>query len=81
VGRPGDLREEAIEFVLEFLTSEPMAWESLERAAEARSIASPATLGLVRAELNKEGKIEQIGKGKAAKWVRTSRAHAQRQSA
>lgn len=68
VGRPSAEREAAITFVLGALTDEPVAWETLQRSAEARAVASPSTLNQVRADLAKEGKIVQVGKGKATKW-------------
>lgn len=70
VGRPSSEREAAEEFVLEYLSDEPIAWAGVELAATARSIASPATLNLVRADLAKSGRIIQVGGGRKAKWIR-----------
>ncbi len=50
----------------------PQPWKAVQLAAEARSIASEATLNLVRAELAKAGKIIQIGRGKRARWRRAA---------
>jgi len=69
VGRPSSEAQAAETFVLEFLSDEPTAWKALELAAAARSISSPATLNIVRAELAKAGRIEQVGSGKNARWV------------
>lgn len=69
VGRPSSEAQAAEAFILEFLTEEPTSWKALELAATARSIASPATLNIVRAELAKVRRIEQVGKGKNAQWV------------
>jgi hypothetical protein len=69
VGRPSTERMRAIEFVLEYLHDEKlMPWEAVQRAAEARAIASEGTLNNIRAELAKAGRIIQIGKGRNAKW-------------
>lgn len=70
VGRPSAERQAAEEFVLDYLSEEPTAWKTVQLAAEARSVASEATLNLVRADLAKSGQIVQIGKGKQAKWIR-----------
>ncbi|WP_137390942.1 AAA family ATPase [Rhodoligotrophos defluvii] len=72
VGRPSSERQAAEEFVLEYLSDEPTKWKAVQLAAEARSIASEATLNMVRADLAKSGQIVQIGKGKQAKWIRGS---------
>ncbi|MBO6676585.1 MAG: AAA family ATPase [Rhizobiales bacterium] len=69
VGRPSSERQAAEEFVLAYLSDEPTAWAAVQLAAEARSIASEATLNIVRAELAKAGRIEQVGRGKKAQWV------------
>jgi hypothetical protein len=68
VGRPSSEREQATEFVLSHLSDTPEPWKAIQLAAEARSIASEATLNLVRAELAKARKIVQIGRGKRARW-------------
>lgn len=68
VGRPSRQREAAIEFVLEYLSDEPIAWQDVVRAAEARAVASEGTLDTVRTDLAKRGKIVQDGKGRKAKW-------------
>ena len=70
MGRPSAERQAAEEFVLDYLSEEPTAWKTVQLAAEARSVASEATLNLVRADLAKSGQIVQIGKGKQAKWIR-----------
>jgi hypothetical protein len=71
-GRPRLEREEAEEFVLEFLENNSLAeWDRIRRAAEARGIASEGTLNLVRAELARDKKIVQVGKARHAKWKRT----------
>lgn len=69
VGRPSSERQAAEQFVLGYLSDEPTAWKAVQLAAEARSIASEATLNLVRADLAKTGQIVQVGKGKNAQWV------------
>ena len=63
VGRPGTEHEEGAAFVLQFLTDEPVPWRAIEKAADRRSIASPGTLNIVRAELAKDGRIVQVGRG------------------
>jgi AAA domain/Bifunctional DNA primase/polymerase, N-terminal/Primase C terminal 1 (PriCT-1) len=68
VGRPKSESEEAAAFIKEFLDHEPRKWENVLIAAEARSIASNATLSAVRTELAKAGEIQQVGNGKNAKW-------------
>jgi hypothetical protein len=70
VGRPTVERAAAIEFVLNFLDDriEPVRWDTIRLAAEARAIASEATLNVVRAELAKSNQIIQVGKGRNAKW-------------
>lgn len=72
VGRPSSEREQATEFVLTHLSDTPEPWKAIQLAAEARSIASEATLNLVRAELAKAGKIVQIGRGKRTRWRRAA---------
>jgi hypothetical protein len=68
VGRPSVEHEEGAAFVLQFLTDEPMPWRAIEEAADKRSIASPGTLNIVRAELAKAGRIVQVGRGPKARW-------------
>jgi AAA domain/Bifunctional DNA primase/polymerase, N-terminal/Primase C terminal 1 (PriCT-1) len=74
VGRPDDERQDAIEFVLEYLSERPapVTWESVLEAAERRSIASRGTIDKVRTELAKAGKIIQVGKARNARWERAS---------
>ena len=73
VGRPSSESDAAREFILEFLESKrPRRWSALITAAEARSIASAATLAIVRADLAKSGEIRQIGKGPKARWIRSA---------
>jgi hypothetical protein len=70
VGRPSNESQKAEDFILDFLEDQkPVAWSAVQKSAEVRSIASPATLNLVRARLAKDGKIRQIGKGPKAKWT------------
>ncbi|MDR6955520.1 hypothetical protein J2X65_004900 [Ancylobacter sp. 3268] len=69
VGRPSAERDAAIALVQEMLSDKPVAWETIQAAAEARAIASKSTMNLVRADLAREGKIVQVGRGKAAKWI------------
>jgi len=71
VGRPPSASEEARSFILATLTDKPKRWESLALAAEARSIASKPTLTTVRTKLAEEGLIEQVGKGRTARWKLT----------
>ena len=72
VGRPSSEADAARDYIMEFLDdSEAKPWSRLERSAVARSIASAATLALVRAEMAKAGQIVQLGKGPSAKWLRT----------
>lgn len=68
VGPPALASEAAGEFLLEYLTEEPKSWGSVMLAAEARSIASPATLNSVRGRLVEEDRIEQVGKARKAMW-------------
>ncbi|TIL31700.1 AAA family ATPase [Mesorhizobium sp.] len=70
VGRPVSEADEARQFILEFLDSdEPKEWSKVQRAAGARSIASPATLNLVRAEMAKAGDIVKVGKARNIRWA------------
>jgi len=70
VGRPANESQQAIDFILDFLDdAPPVTWSQVSTAAKARSIASVGTLNSVRAQLAKDGKIRQVGKGPKAKWT------------
>jgi hypothetical protein len=68
VGRPASATDAAREFILEFLSDQPVRWEAVESAVTSRSLASVGTLNELRAELAKAGEIEQVGKGKSTRW-------------
>lgn len=68
VGRPASATDAAREFILEFLSDQPVRWEKVESAVTSRSLASIGTLNALRAEMAKSGEIEQVGKGKSARW-------------
>ena len=69
IGRPTNEREAAINFVLSMLSDEPIPWTTIQRAAEARSIASEGTLNIIRADLAKDGRIVMVGHAKKSKWI------------
>ena len=75
VGRPASATDAAREFVLEFLSDQPVRWEKVESAVTSRSLASVGTLNALRAEIAKTGEIVQVGKGKSARW-KLGRPHA-----
>ena len=68
VGRPASTSDAARDFILEFLSDQPVRWEKVENAVTARSLASVGTLNALRAEMAKTGEIVQVGKGKSARW-------------
>lgn len=68
VGRPASATDAAREFILEFLSDQPVRWEKVESAVTSRSLASVGTLNALRAEMAKTGEIVQVGKGKSARW-------------
>jgi RecA-family ATPase len=68
VGRPASATDAAREFILEFLSDQPVRWEKVESAVTSRSLASVGTLNALRAEMAKSSEIEQVGKGKSARW-------------
>ena len=68
VGRPASATDAAREFILEFLSDQPVRWEKVESAVTNRSLASVGTLNVLRAEMAKTGEIEQVGKGKSTLW-------------
>lgn len=68
VGRPASATDAAREFILEFLSDQPVRWEAVESAVTSRSLASAGTLNALRAEMAKSGEIVQVGKGKSTRW-------------
>lgn len=68
VGRPASATDAAREFILDFLSDQPVRWEKVESAVTSRSLASVGTLNALRAEMAKTGEIEQVGKGKSTRW-------------
>ncbi len=68
VGAPPIASEQAEAFLLDYLSDESRRWEDVALAAEARSIASGRTLVTVRGQLVEDGRIKQVGKGRAAMW-------------
>ncbi|AAV97224.1 hypothetical protein SPOA0086 (plasmid) [Ruegeria pomeroyi DSS-3] len=68
VGRPASATDSAREFILEFLSDQPVRWEAVESAVTSRSLASVGTLNVLRADMAKSGEIVQVGKGKSTRW-------------
>jgi len=68
-GRPNVEQKRAAEFIIEVLGGKPVPWAEVATRARRAEI-SEGTLNLVRAELAKEGAIEQVGKGPNARWRR-----------
>lgn len=68
VGRPASATDAAREFILEFLSDQPVRWEKVESAVTSRSLASVGTLNVLRADMAKSGEIVQVGKGKSTRW-------------
>lgn len=68
VGRPTSATDAARAFILDFLTETPVRWEKVESNVTGRNLASAGTLNVLRAEMARSGEIEQVGKGKSARW-------------
>jgi hypothetical protein len=69
-GRPNIEQDRAGQFIIDTLGKTPIPWDEIERRAKRADI-SNGTLNIMRAELARAGKIEQVGKGRRAQWRRT----------
>lgn len=66
-GRPNVKQGRAADFLIDVLGREPIAWSEVLRKGK-RADLSEGTLNIVRADLAKDGKIEQVGRGPKATW-------------
>jgi hypothetical protein len=66
-GRPNVEQERAAEFILDALGRHPVPWSDVLQKGRDGGL-SEGTMNLVRTDLAQDGKIQQVGAGRNAKW-------------